>query len=218
MVKSNASAFSCASCVNIIRQITNPLNQCQVNELKFLPMSFHANTLRASILPSRAREGLSSSNDRFTDCASTRSNGEDSTTTKHCFAPTTCNIISVKHSTCTRHDKITVQRIHAEKRKTNVGRSYRVSSQSTNFVISRVSMTIRPVCFYSSDVACDTLLACKSRTNRWITHRCNNSRQAGCTSERRHDILRRFLITHSSAIAFIETSGRPTILSLHFRC
>jgi hypothetical protein len=28
--------------------------------------------------------------------------GEDSTTTKHCFAPATSNIISVKHSTCTR--------------------------------------------------------------------------------------------------------------------
>lgn len=54
----------------------------------------------------RDREGASSSADQSAR-NHTRSDREDfGDESKHCFTPATCNIISVKHSTCTRHDKI----------------------------------------------------------------------------------------------------------------
>jgi len=79
-------------------------------------------------------------------------------------------------------------------------------------------MTIRPVRFCSSDMARDTLPArAKKKKNVQIDglHIAEITRVRLDALVNEGTMLCRFLITHSSAIAFIEIS-RPTSLLFHF--
>jgi len=79
-----------------------------------------------------------------------------------------------------------------------------------------MSMTIRPVRFCPSDTTCDTLPARKvvqiDGLHIAVIH--NRVRLDALVNE--GTIFCRFLITQSSAIPFIGTSGHQTILSFHF--